>query len=344
MAVVAGLLWASGDENASGSDDEIVSASDLDPRIAELFDDESLISPLSALLGIEIGEDDFAETELRAQLVLEECMAERGFVYVPVTDLAEPAMPQSGNPLDLPPLTQVQQAGYGIADSIEHELAAAGGDAGPAADPNDQIRAGLSEAELSEYERALNGFSMSDLEALTADAESADAEGGSAISQGDLQALASEGCLFEAYLEDADVPGPLATEMLFSDAFAEFQAGIAADPALVELERGWSECMASEGYDYELPDDPWADIREQSDLIVAHALEMNLASAAPAVDAQIDELRTQEIEVAVADWHCSQDLAAGFSEISRRHEFEFIQANEGHILAILEEREPNDHN
>ena len=339
VVVVAGLLWASGDETGAEGGEDAVSADDLDPRIAEVFEDESLISPLSALLGIEFGEDDFAERELRAQLVLTECMAERGFVYVPVTDMAELAMPRSGSPLDLPPLDQVQQVGYGIADSIDRELARASSDAGPAADPNDQIRAALSEAELIEYERALNGFSMSDLEDMTAAAESAAVEGGSALSQDDLQALASEGCLFEAYLEDADAPSELATEMLFSDAFAELQAGMAADPGFVELERGWSECMASEGYDYEFPEEPWADILDQADLIVALALEASLGPDDPAAVAQVAELRTQEIEVAVADWHCSQDLAAGFSAISRRHELQFIQANEGHILAVLEARE-----
>jgi len=202
---------------------------------------------------------------------------------------------------------------------------------------NDEIRASLSPEQLIEYERALTGFAMTDLELLESTAESADTKQPSSDDQ--YRDLSSSGCLHKAYLEHPDAPTQKEMDLLFSDALSEMLSALDADPQIVELEAEWARCMATAGYQYTFRHGAFQDVQRQ-------AAELKASVGRDALDPHSSEarrmfarLKLQEIEIAVADWECSRDFEARYLEVSRRHEIDFIYANEGQILAILDERE-----
>lgn len=331
VAVVAGASYL-----LDRSDDAVPEA-ELDPRIVEIIEDESLASPLNFLLGIEEGQVDFVDMETRAQNTIAECMAEKGFVYIPVVDFPEGPEQLSGSPGAPPPLEQVERLGFGIVSSIEYELSGEAAESKAVPDPNDEIRAALSPGQLAEYERALNGASMPDLDEIRED--SADTVGAPIRLPGDeddhLERV-SEGCLFQACGEG--LPSESVIDLLFSDAFSDLQEAIQSDPDTVQIEVDWASCMASEGYQYETCQAAISDVYRRADEILAHASLDGLDRSSPHIANELAHLKTQEIEVALADLKCSEGFGERFLAVSRDYEIHFIQANEGLILAILEER------
>jgi len=125
---------------------------------------------------------------------VEDCMRELGFEYVAFFDPAEDPAAVAAYPelIDRPPLE----------------------------DPNDQIRAGMSELDREAYDKALWGTS------------SFDPTGG--------------GCMAGSF---EDAYGFSFLDIIPDDfAIAEFDLAVESDPRMIEAENSWRQCMALAGY------------------------------------------------------------------------------------------------
>lgn len=288
------------------------------------------------------------DLELAAQAEIERCMAERGFVYVPDTasipeDLLEPQPTE-------PSLDQVERHGYGLADAIELQLTTSAqtepdqADPNEAApeqddDPNAAIRDRLPPEELDAYQRALTGLGPSEVRWRESDGAPLDPITGQLMDRDQYLARTAEGCTYQAYGGGDLAADQRATELYTSSAYQALQAGIRADPRIVELVDGWTVCMAGQGYDYREPEQPRLELQERGDELLHEASadhhDLPLDEALEAVD----QLRAEEIRIAVADWGCSEDLLDEVPAIAREHEIRFIEENEGLIVALLDERD-----
>jgi len=262
-------------------------------------------------------------------------MAEKGFVYIPVVDFTEGPEQLEGGLGEPPPLEQVERIGFGIVSSIEWEMSEAAAELRAMPDPNDEIRAALSPDQLEQYDRALSGASMSDLEELGYDSGSGDASLGLSEEESESSQRVSEGCLFQAYGEG--LPSEPVTDLLFSDSFADLQAAIESDPETIRIQADWAACMAAEGHQYESHQAASSDIYSRADIILARARRDGLDPGSAQLAGELEALKLLEIEIALADLACGEGIAERFLELSRRHEIDFIHANEGQILAVLEE-------
>lgn len=314
----------------------------MDARVEAVVDDESVESPLTALLAIDDTAGAAAEAERQAQESIERCMALRGFVYVPETDFA-PGPLGVGSEVEAevesePSLDHVEQHGYGLADALEVQVVGRVPEGPAAADPNENIRDALPESELAAYERALTGFAPSEIEWRETDGAPLDPLTGEVISRDAYLERSADGCTYQAYAGQDRQADRRAAELIMSAAYQDFQAGIRSDPRMVELIDGWAACMAGQGFAYHSPEEARLELRERGDeLLHEVSSEHHDLGSDDAVRA-IGELRIAEIRVAVADWECSDELFAEAPAIVREHEVEFIGNNEDLIVALLDER------
>lgn len=329
LAVIVTAAYLLGREDA-------VAEPELDPRIVEIIEDESLGSPLNFLLGIEEGQVDFAAMEARAQTVIAECMAEKGFVYIPMVDFVQDHTSEPDAP-HRPPLEQVELDGYGIVAGIERDWARITRSGGPQ-DPNAEIRRALSPQELLEYERALNGITTLEFQEFQAgETPHGDANGkGKSVSK--YLELVADGCLYRAYAIDANAPSPLASDFILSDAFTELHYAIQADPEVIELEQRWADCMQAQGYDYGSHQDITADIQIQIADVMSNSITDIVGLPESNTVRDLEKIKNWEIEVAIVDWECSEGIPETISRIAAAYEIRFIRDHEPLVLAILEDR------
>jgi hypothetical protein len=278
------------------------------------------------------------DLELAAQAAIERCMAERGFVYVPDTASIPEGLLQP-EPTE-PSLEQVERHGYGLADAIELQLTtSARTDPGEDDDPNATIRDRLPPEELEAYQRALTGLAPSEVRWRESDGAPLDPITGAVMDRDRYLSSTAEGCTYQAYAGGDLAVDQRATELYTSTAYQAMQAGIRADPRIVELADEWVACMAGQGYDYRDPEQPRSELQERGDELLQEASsdqrDLPLDDALEAVD----QLRAEEIRIAVADWGCSADLLAEVPAIAREHEVRFIEENEGLVVALLDERD-----
>lgn len=298
-----------------------------DPRIdAAALSDST--SPLAELFGVSLDED-VATGALAAEDEIADCMARAGFDYTP----APPPGGGGDTSVGAPSLEQVQRSGYGIADSVERQLAMLSADG---ADPNRLYVESLSPDQIKAYQAALTG--ITDDEIIFDDAGTPiDPVTRAPVSATDIQRASVDGCASRAYGALFD---PRAAALLSSDIYLEAQQLVQSDDEMLELTAAWSRCMASSGYP----------VRSQSELIAeldgdAQAILADAAEASPGADgevatdiqAMIDELRTTEVDRALIDFDCSQELFERAPAITRRVEAEFIRDNEDRLVDLLDQ-------
>lgn len=315
----------------------------LDARIQGVIDGDAP-SPLNQLLGVQdAAQAGLAQRDSQAQQRIADCMAQSGFVYIPIT--AEgPASEPGASAFDaLTPgsLEQVEADGYGMAGAFlaELDLPASAADLEGRAvpvDPNDEIRDKLSAAELRAYEVALLGYASSEIDLSSG--EPIRVSTGQPVSQEDWVEMASGGCQAQAYEQAFDLrTGQITTRFIESigTKLSDMEAAFRADQRFVDLQDDWVRCMADEGYDYRSREDILAHLEQMYGAVPVDRSGDDPVSAE--VLARVEEVKAAEVELAVADWRCSAGFFAEVGEIRRKYEVAFLRENAGIILAYLDE-------
>ena len=295
-----------------------------DDRILAVTDDPSILSPLNQLIGISTA-DAGGNDERVAQESIADCMARAGFEYLPVSVPGDEGLSGSAG---IPTREEVERTGYGFAASVEREF----DNQAPLVDPNEEIRAGLSGAEGLAYDAAMTGLDADEV-TWSPNGQPLDPATGLGMSGEAFELASQDGCLYQAYSSGLN---PDAAALLGSDAYFELQQRLASDPRMVALVNAWSECMSAEGYSYRAPEQAPADIAGQAETLLSDIESQSPPPTDNELDRLVDDLRSREVQVALADWDCSADLFADVPGINRELEVQFILDNETVIVDIIE--------
>jgi hypothetical protein len=349
-ACVLGLTVAAcGGDDTGGSD-----STESGGPLAEFFgwDEE-------ARLG---GDEEFTEEERQQHYEVQElvvaCMSEAGFEYTP-----EQFYGDSDNAWEDPfaevwklqeddPEAFARDYGYGYTtidyDGIEESEP-------EVTDPNWEYQESLSPAAREEYEKALWG-DWSEYEEAIEDGE-------------EVEPIQPGGCSEAAYQEVYDYQDEEEESEQFEDLMTEWETlyeRTENDPRLTEAKQAWSGCMADAGYPdlTDLYDAQDQVSQRQSELYgwddeEAIAVESEGGSGgelttqpdpSPSFEpvepdpAELEELRTFEREIALADYQCRQEHDIDELERTVRfeHEAEFIEDHREELEAYrdwINERE-----
>lgn len=264
-------------------------------------------SPLAKYFGDIGGQNEMSEEEAQAQAeeqnrkveeLTASCMSEQGFDYTPV-DHSGTTFVSFGETAE-DPIENAEQNGYYIFTTWDE------GDANPEevfVDPNQEYVEAMSESERAAYEEALYGTPPEwDENTTTEEMEDYDwsTAGCSGAAQHEVYEVDSEYAGIQKVYED-----PQFAELV--EAMNTLYTDPQSDPAMTEVNTAWSECMADAGH----PDlaDPMAAQNSINDL-------QNALWEANADDpeymgpqgAELQKLKDQEIETAVADYTCQKDV------------------------------------
>ena len=292
---------------------------------------------LAGYLGFDLDDPDARaaqanEMERRVQESIARCMAQEGFEYIPAVDPGSAAVfiPAASFEEE----EYVREQGFGITTWYGREQTNRAPDDGWV-DPNNDIVEAMSESESNAYYEALYGYS-------TELPEGAD----------------ESGCQGQAYEE---VYGRM--ERMFEELgpmLDELYQRFLADPRYQKATGEWSGCMSNRGYTYESQEEMFDDVytdfgsrldeiigssdpfegwtqeqretfyEENSDEEIEDFFEQSRAEARAAVDQEeLAALQQEEIDLAVADFECSESFQKTVSELQQEYEAEFIGKNRG---------------
>jgi hypothetical protein len=236
-------------------------------------------------------------------------MQDEGFEYVPyVVDPSDWDHPFE-DAYALPPDEFAEQYGYGISTLYMAE-------SDMPDDPNEEIRRGLSQQALAEYERALYGD--------MAGQESSEGE------EWTPPPLEDRGCYDKA---SAQVWGdPYEDEGNIRDPHQEFEAlmddlwsiheRFMSDPRMEEPTENWRDCMAEAGHPFEALGEPEQEIWRRMDELQGLDEYMEIEEEAAGESggatpvpfepkeinsADLEELKEYELAVAGADFRCKEE-------------------------------------
>lgn len=227
-------------------------------------------SPLgSAFTLFGLGQSEQARINQEAEELIARCMKDQGFEYDQPHVPDRPALDPEDDPRD-----EAQQRGYGIVDSAKARTTA-----GPQRSP----------AEQAAYDRALYG-------------DRADHAEDETVAVYDWR---REGCLGAAYHEATGGADDLLRDERFAalfDAVREAEAEALASEAAAALAQEWSDCMAALGH-------PELGVPQEARSTVERELaELAALDGDPAEARQLAELRRREVDLAVADVTCQEDV------------------------------------
>ena len=279
------------------------------------------------------------EMERRVQESTARCMAQEGFEYIPAVDPGSSVLTVSGAAFDQE--EYVREQGFGITTWYGREETNQGSGGGWV-DPNEAIVEAMSESESSAYYEALYGVQT---------------ESSEGVDQPGCQGKAFEEVYgqMERMFEEL---GPMLDEM-----YQRFLA----DPRYQEATGEWSGCMSDRGYSYDSteqmydavftdfgsrmdeligssdPFEGWtreqreAFYEENSDEEIADFFQQARIDAREAVDQEaLSALQQEEIDLAVANFECSEGFQETVAELQREYESEFIGKNRGLLDELRE--------
>jgi hypothetical protein len=254
-----------------------------------------------------------AARQSRVEADIRDCMRAQGFDYVPVDPLAQRAAVTGVSRLSDQDF--LEQFGYGISTLW--------GRGGAQSDPNQRVRAALSPADRSAYDRALWG----DNPGTTFQA---------AVDSGDFTKLG--GCTRRA------------TERVFGGAqvltqlqgkLDQLDERILEDQRMVRAVERWSSCMAAAGYRYEEPDAIDSDLTKRLEAIVGPVPGPFATGPAagekpqPYDHAALAALQRDEVATARADAACERKHITPVESVVRpQYEAQFRQQNQSLISQV----------
>jgi len=302
----------------------------------------------------EQGETDWQDQERQIQEMVATCMAELGWEYKPVDYSTQ----EYFDPFeDVAESEWAATYGYGATTFILDDpwLEFEEQEEFTWTDPNDSYVQSLSEIEQEQYYQDLYG----DYEEPELDPDTGE------YLEEEFFFDSDNGCYNKAAAEIygvglTDGPGAEADYEEVWELFDALEAKIAADPRVIEAEEDWSSCMADRGFVYDRPqeaaqhfymqaerfwmiqEDAWVDPfdgwtdteieewfnntpqEEQDDFFTSFEFDRSFDEA---TTAEIETLSKEEIETAVADYECSEDMRDLQLEIREEYESQFIAEN-----------------
>ena len=285
-----------------------------------------------------------AEQQQLIEIEIQACMQAQGFTYVPEDNSDGLRFFLASANQGISEADYAATEGFGIStrfDAIfEGDI-----DLTDASDPNDEHLASLSEGERDAWQFALRGQPPERNE----QGQLIDPETGEVLPPGRGQ-QATGGCRLEA--QEA-IRGDLDSLDDLSDAFAELDERIDADPRITELRREWSACMLDRGFDYDDTADARADFNQRIRPLLRSFFEASgvqaggrgggQAGALQALaaqglsdeqEAELSQLQDLEIATAVASLECAGDGPEEIAEITARYEAEFVAENRAALEAF----------
>ncbi len=248
------------------------------------------------------------------------CMRRLGFAYIPLPPVEGDAV-EAALGMGLSDEEFAQQFGLGVSTRLGHLIDGTQPLPEPYVDPNQQQIDNLSEPERDAWLAALQGDD--------------DATGFVANPETPAENL---GCRRRAQARVYDDITPIL--LAFGDELDQMNERIAADPRLQEADRTWSECMAGQGFDYRSPahaqEQAYIDFRGLQTRVLSDE-DYVVGSLSDAHAHELTQLQQREIAVGVATLACGSDREAVLALVRREHELQFIQANEGPLLAAVEQ-------
>lgn len=264
----------------------------------------------------------------RVEEITAECMADLGFDYTPV-DQAQGFVDQ-GEELDVEwgTLEFAEQYGYGIttdpwSGTVDEEPVTEW------VDPNQEYVEAMSETEQQAYYEALWGNPVWEDE----DGEPVEYD------------WTQHGCQGKAQHEVYE--GGAATEE-FADLEEEMNAvweGVEADPRRGELEAAWAACMADAGHSgYTRVGEPEEQLSEELNSLWEEfspdpeATEEDWAALEKQIEEQRKALTPREMELAVADFTCREEVDYDDKQMEIAHEYEqrFVDEHKAELEAWAE--------
>ena len=280
-----------------------------------------------------LDENAIHEREAKVQEEVRTCMVDEGFEYVPV-DPSQMNVHMIGPGSDDNPHFR-RTKGYGITTTIGDRPAFDEG----SSDPNQRIRAALSEADQKAYDTALFGKAAGN-----------DDGGGFTVHIGPGVAVAGDeaaapdldqaGCFGRAQQKVGDGNDKL---QRVGPELQEMQERIASDPRMVKADAAWSACMSKAGFEFGTPDDipPYlfGKVRElqesQGGGQDGESADTDAGPGGPAVGPPIADspelalLQHEELALAKADDGCSEKTGRRATARKVRDEAErrFLEEN-----------------
>ncbi len=301
--------------------------------------DERALGPLDQFWEQAYGdwdEDESVRQANRVEEIVAECMAEQGFDYTPVDQSQWMGEVTEMDELDVEwgTLEFAEQYGYGFTtDPYGYEDDDAVDPGQEYVDPNEDYVAAMSEGEQEAYYAALWGEPQDG--ELDPEAEWDWTTGGC---QGKAQHEVFEGG--EASTEFADL----------EDEMTALWEAVEADPRLAELNAAWASCMADAGHaGYAAVGDAENEISEAMNAIWEEGLptvegdgtEFD-AEAWEAQEAAVQEkmkdLTPREIELAVADFTCREEIDYEDQRVAVDHDHQqrFVDEHRAELEAWAE--------
>jgi hypothetical protein len=310
----------------------------------------------------EAAEAEYREQEARVQEAVRQCMAEKGFEYIPVVPPDSAFM--VGEEWDEEEYVRTQ--GFGITTWYGNEEEFAGPVEEEWVDPNQEMWDSMSESELTAWNEALYGTEEENEALMTTEVDPETGE------EYQIMTGYGPGCYGEA--QEAEYGDMAAGEDLWAEiqpAMDAMYQQVEADPRIVELNEQWAACMAEKGYEYEsmtaMQEVVYTDFQERFDAIVGpnggfadpfagwtqaeidaffeektqEEIDAFFAAAEEEARQNVDmeaiaALQQEEIDLAVADYECRGDYWEVYQEVSEEYEGEFIAENREVLEQIRE--------
>jgi hypothetical protein len=250
------------------------------------------------------GGDAAKEVQSRVENRIRDCMKAQGFDYVPVDPFAQQQAVTGKARITDEEFTR--QFGYGISTLL--------GKGNAQSNPNERIRASLSEADRAAYDRALGG-------------ENPQVTFADAVDSGDFTELG--GCTKDA--SEAAFGGAAVLTSLV-ERLDELDERIIQDQRMVKATEKWAACILEKGYRYEEPDEIDSDIEERFKGIVGSGVTPGATTAPQGASfdqAALTELQREEVRIANADLDCEkQEIAPVEEQVRPQYEEQFRKQNQ----------------
>jgi len=293
---------------------------------AEPTDDETPLGPLDTYFEQMYG--DYDEDSANAQMaeveeIVAECMAEQGFEYTPVDYSSQGGMVSSSDDLDVEwgTLEFAEQYGYGATTNPWGEQTPDPEATGEEwVDPNQEYVESMSETEQTAYYAALYGEQT--YTEPTEEGEEIEYDWTTAGCQGKAQ--------HDVY-ESGNGMDDEEFTALQEEMSAMWEASM-ADPRVAGLDAEWASCMADAGYaGLAAVSDAEQQFYEKVNAVYDEAYtdmdpeagEDDYLAIEEAIQEQLSALTTEEIETAVADYTCRDEVR--YTEIQQEVNFEYQQ-------------------
>jgi hypothetical protein len=288
---------------------------------SELTQEDSPLQEYMAVVYESQDQSDFEEQQAEAEELIAVCMADEGFEYIPVDYSSQYVEMDEGDIEDQNTKEWVAENGYGMNQTPE-QIAEQNEQAEEFVNPNDDYVMTLSEGEQTAYYEVLYGPGPDESEIDEDGSYEYNWEEGGC--QGAAQHETGGEDIWNSD-EHADL----------IEAMNSVWEDLEKDPAVKTLNAEWASCMADAGY---------ADFSVKNDAVQAVVDESNAlyenAETGPS-DEDIKAARDHELEIALADFTCSEEV--NYNDVQLKAQFEleeqFISDHKAELDAFIADYE-----